>query len=406
MTAGPLVVYEVPDSAGHGHKLLVPTGGAVTAAMAAELVASIRGPAHVAADRLGVIRAMKQGSRGANRDASAIAVVAGIEVHAAPPGSVVAALSALEGSLDAAIAEAAGAASPAHATSLPSNVAVKTADSIAALGFRNQSLEHIDPRHGVSRERQVRSERAIDARSRRGGVLAALACGVAIGWAIRPFVPSIPSGRLALAPVGPDAAAITEPARRVEPTAGVEAREEDIPPARNTNANRLQASEPSLPPSVAPEPALAETPCEPAPSVEAGPAFFTESPSTETNPDTGLMFHVECHGTEAGDQVQLLRSANQRPIGVVQEAQSDRLSFDVYPAADLTSPRQLMISFSKPPPPLSWKGIKQIKRLSQRANTDEFSCEFSGMMERRIVVTVTIHAPRDRQAPVPPMMQQ
>ena len=132
MISGLVVAYEIPCAKGRGHRLMVPDGGGVSGEDAARLIGSIRGPVHVSADRLGISRPTKQNARGTIRDSSAKAVVVGIDVFRAPPSTVMSALAALEASLDEAFAEASDSESIDHATILPSSVATRMVDSIAA----------------------------------------------------------------------------------------------------------------------------------------------------------------------------------------------------------------------------------------------------------------------------------
>lgn len=405
MTSGPLLVYEIPDSGGRGHRLLVPAGGGVTADQAARLIASIRGPVHVAADRLGVVRAMKQGSRGANRDSSAIAIIAGIDVYAASPGSVVAALTALEKSLDDAIAEAAGLTSPAYATSMPSQVAASVLDSIAIIGFCSCPLASAGVRETVSTDPQPRTIIHMGAPTLLAGTLAALACGVAIGWVVQPRVHENPHARPTPGFVELASSVVPESRHHDVIAPSFDGGDEERLPAGDSGAGLMAGASSSVPSPVAPVPSAAPSVRDPATVVEDGP---TQRPNPRIPPDTVVVFHVECRGTAAGDRIQLIRSTNKRPIGVSREAQSTSVSFDVDAAEDLMTPEEVMVSFSEPPPFPSWEGINKIERLSCQAGADQYSCVFDfetrrrgGIVNRRVDVSVTMRRSVVGQTPVP-----
>ena len=365
MISGLVVAYEIPCAKGRGHRLMVPDGGGVSGEDAARLIGSIRGPVHVSADRLGISRPTKQNARGTIRDSSAKAVVVGIDVFRAPPSTVMSALAALEASLDEAFAEASDSESIDHATILPSSVATRMVDSIAAIGFHQFSDPLPTPvvtRGMPTPNPQGGGGRSEAHQSLLVGSMAILVSGIAIGWIASS---GIGKGRTV---------AIT-------PHTGVPPSEETLSSAQDTIASGHSHTEPAvsrpaeLDPhrpvhgSAAPDgnsqpaPTTASTPSQPPPRRGQGDATDAANP-TQSPPRTlqqnaektvapSIVFHVQCKGTVKGDRVQLCRRKrdsipnidlcpeNVTMIGREESAQSNSVSFEVKATDNASTPESI-----------------------------------------------------------------
>jgi len=396
-----VVVYEI-SAAGRGHRLLVPYGGGVTDEEAKNFVASIRETVHVSADRLGVKRATTQGSEGGNRNTSVVAVLAGIDVKKASPASIVTALSALEESLDKAIAEANGHGAPSYApyTTVASRVAAQVRDSVAALGFCELEPVSVSETKAIPVEPppQPTPGRPVASRLRLVGTLATLLCGIGIGWFLhiywergevktkqqitRPTETIAKSAAIAAVKPGPDPGegAQTPVHATADGTDGIDATATaGSMPAPGIVVAAAARDEP-VPVIVLPVP---DSPS-PAPQPAARP---------EPGPDRAIEFHVECKGTETGDRIQLFRAENGPSMGTGADAKSDRVSFKERAPAEVTSPEQIFVGFTeKSVFGTSGGPIKQ--QLSRIPNRDAYMCKFErkftiGAVKQQIEVTVT-----------------
>ena len=345
MISGLVVAYEIPCAKGRGHRLMVPDGGGVSGEDAAHLIASIRGPVHVSADRLGISRPTKQNARGTIRDSSAKAVVVGIDVFRAPPSTVMSALAALEASLDEAFAEASDSESIDHATILPSSVATRMVDSIAAIGFHQFSDPLPTPvvtRGMPTPNPQGGGGRSEAHQSLLVGSMAILVSGIAIGWIASSC---IGKGRTV---------AIT-------PHTGVPPSEETLSSAQVTMSSEISHTEEPVSGSVAiPTPSA---PSPPPPRRGQGDATDAANPSrsppralrqnAEKTVAPSIVFHVKCEGTVKGDRVQLCRRKrdsipdvdlcpeNVTMIGREESAQSNSVSFEVKATSNASIPESI-----------------------------------------------------------------
>ena len=395
-----VVVYEIPSAAERGHRLLVPDGGGVTDEEAAQFVASIRGPVHVSADRLGVSRATKQHFRGAVRDASIVAVLAGIDVKKASPASIVTALSALEESLDAAIAEANGPGATDYATTVASRVAAQVRDSVAALGFRELEPVSVPETKAIPSKPppQPTPGRPVASLLLLVGTLATLLCGIGIGWFLHIYwergevktKQQITRRTETIA----KSAAIT--AVKPGPDPGEGAQTPVHATADGTNGIDATATAGSMPaPGIVVAAAARD---EPVPVIVL-PVPDSPSPAPqpaarpEPEPDRAIEFHVECKGTETGDRIQLFRAANGPSMGPGAEAKSDHETFEVRAPAEVTSPEKIFVGFTQNSDrETSSDPIK--KQLSRIPNSDAYMCKFErkftiGAVKQQIEVTVT-----------------
>ena len=396
--AGLVVVYEI-SAAGRGQRLLVPYGGGVTDEEAKNFVASISLPVHVSADRLGVKRATKQGPGGGYRDTSVVAVLAGIDVNKALPASIVTALSALEESLDKAIAEANGHGDTPY-TMVASRVAAQVRDSVAALGFCEFEPVSVPEKKAipVKAPPQPTPGRPVDSLLLLVGTLATLLCGIGSGWFLhiywergevktkqqitrRTETIAKSAANTAVKP-GPDPGegAQTPVHATADGTTGIDATATaGSMPAPGIVVAAAARDEP-VPVIVLPVP---DSPS-PAPQPAARP---------EPEPDRAIEFHVECKGTETGDRIQLFRTAKGQSMGTGADAKSDRVSFKERAPAEVTSPEQIFVGFTeKSVFGTSGGPIKQ--QLSRIPNSDAYMCKFErkftiGAVTRQIEVTVT-----------------
>lgn len=393
-----VVVYEI-SAAGRGHRLLVPYGGGVTDEEAKNFVASIRETVHVSADRLGVKRATTQGSEGGNRNTSVVAVLAGIDVKKASPASIVTALSALEESLDAAIAEANGPGATDYATTVASRVAAQVRDSVAALGFRELEPVSVPETKAIPSEPppQPTPGRPVASRLRLVGTLATLLCGIGSGWFLhiywergevktkpqitRPTETIAKSAAIAAVKPGPDPGegAQTPVHATADGTDGIDATATaGSMPAPGIVVAAAARDEP-VPVIVLPVP---DSPS-PAPQPAARP---------EPGPDRAIEFHVECKGTETGDRIQLFRAENGPSMGTGADAKSDRVSFKERAPAEVTSPEKIFVGFNQLR--FGTFGATTMKQLSHIPNNNAYMCKFevksaTGAVTRQIEVTVT-----------------
>jgi len=410
MKSGLVVVYEIPSAAELGHRLLVPHSDGVTGDEAAQLVASIRGPVHVSADRIGVSRATEQHSRGTVRGATVVAVIAGIDVEHASPASIVAALSALEKSLDAAIAEASGPGATEHTTTVASQVAAQVRDSIAALGFRERARMSVVPQRTATDAPQPTSKRPVTSLPLLVGTLATLACGIAIGWVsshmygqqnavnteaptIRPTETTAKSKLITAATPGADAGEVTPPPvlATTDDTAGALA---------NATAASMPAPGADVAVAAPDERGAASV------HVDPDPHRSAPQPAAEPEPDGAIVFLVECQGTEQGDRIQLLETADGPPIGPTTVAKSNLVSFEQRATPQVTSPEQIFVGFTEKltrsfPNIQTSGGVHIIKRLSRIPGSDAYGCAFKltddskGGVVRQIDVTVTARRSAD-----------
>ncbi|NQW47406.1 MAG: hypothetical protein HQ464_06525 [Planctomycetes bacterium] len=354
---------------------------------------------HVSADRLGVKRATTQGSEGGNRNTSVVAVLAGIDVKKASPASIVTALSALEESLDKAIAEANGHGAPSYApyTTVASRVAAQVRDSVAALGFCELEPVSVSETKAIPVEPppQPTPGRPVASLLLLVGTLATLLCGIGSGWFLhiywergevktkpqitRPTETIAKSAEIAAEEPGPDPGEVTPPPvlATADGTDGIDA---------TATSGSMPASDASVA-VVAPDETVAvivqPVPDQPRPAPQ---------PAARTEPDGAIKFHVECKGTEAGDRIQLFRTANGQSMGTGKVAESDSVSFIVRAPAEVTSPEKIFVGFNQLR--FGTFGATTMKQLSHIPNNNAYMCKFevksaTGAVTRQIEVTVT-----------------
>jgi hypothetical protein len=418
MIPGLVVAYEIPSAKGRGHRLMVPVGGGVSGEEAAHLIASIRGPVHVSADRLGISRQTRQNARGTIRDSSAKAVVVGIDVFRAPPSTVMSALAALEASLDEAFAEASDSESIDHSTVLPSSVATRMVDSIAAIGFREFSDPLPTP--VVTRRMPTPNPQGGGGRhqSLLVGSMAILVSGIAIGWIASSGIDRVRTTAIAPRPrVPPSEETITS--AQVPITSELSHPEAAVPRPAELNSRPAvlgpafleEESEPVIPTPSAqsrPTPGRGQGDAADAANPTHSPPRTLQQ-NAEKPLETSIVFHVECTGTVEGDRVQLGRLAkgdsrgNSRfiagsvvPIGLEKVAESDHVSFDVKPTNGAATPNSLFFVFTSKEPPLSFGGSERTyHRLTSAGSGDSFGCEFMGTPDRLVQVVVTVEDSSD-----------
>jgi len=392
MTPRAVLVIEVADAGGHGHRFLVPEGIHVTEGEAVSLTSSIRECVHVSADRIGVSRTVHQRTTmGTQRDATMVVVVAGIDVLSTAPDLVIAALATLERCLDAAVAEASATGSPAHMV-IPSRAATATLDTIQQLGFHRRSSiaqassSKLDtPRpHPASPFPGWAGELALFA-----GSLAVLACGIGIGW----FVARSNGTR----------AAVPAPAMTM-----------------NGRTNRLETSEsagvdmaqtiedPALEPASVGEPEAEslqrpttlqrsddpddgrrrdEVPGHDAPEGPLAPAPRTAEPLSMRSG-----FRIECFNAVPGDQFQLYLTESGKGLGATLTANGQECTFEGPATEGITSPQQLGVEFTPPRKPWSTRPPQQRQHL--KVLEGKGSCSFdvttaSDQFERTVHVRVS-----------------
>jgi hypothetical protein len=391
MTSGLLLVYEIPDAGGRGHRLLIPEGCDIPADEAAALIASIRGPVHLAADRLGVVRPSTQRTRGgAVRDSSVVAAIAGINVTGVSSGTVVSALATLEDSLDGVVAEAAGVVSVNDAPVIASHAAAKVLDSIVALGFRDASPTDVAPAVSIVVEQRPRPGRLVADMLLLTGTLVVLAAGGLIGWFARDRWPASPTdwpvtdqGHHEPATEPDDVSDNTRPPDMISEVGEADRPIREKSPLQSSGTTAPQAT---------PERGQGAVQ-EHLPEV-AKPQSPSQLQPTAANTGTAITFFVECEGIAPNEQIQLVRCDSDRPIGLAHVATADTLSFTETATDGIDSPEQLKVSLREvrrrfgndPPPHVS----EQFKR---EPAGEKYSCVIAftpaNAIPRRITVTVT-----------------